>query len=509
MAVTITTDLNLLYDGDTSIGGGVVFSGFQRFGAGCNGVQVSNGTNHYFGTVPPFSLVGRQIFSWMIGPGSIGSFAQGGYRIVIGDGTNRRAYYVGGADRSPFFVQGWLCYTLNGDNLPVNFDQLAGGAPNLAALTEIGVGFTTVAKANGNSPNCFFDVARVGTGLIIRGDPVAQGSFIDISNAEELTSNAWGVFRRVGAGIYAAQGRLTFGSATQNASFGDVDSLLFFEGNLVGSTFYQINTTSGGATTNLVEFGIKTGTGESVVGSNGVTIQSSAPYILNLNNANTTTLLYGSTIRGADNGINFSINAGNEIVSSVFDQSGQVNFENSFVRNITVSGTVDPVAGMLWNDSINIQKSSFNGNSSAIEHTLGTTYSYNDLTFAGNTFDVNFTGTGNLIINSSGTTNASSFEITGGGTSVTIVNTVSLTFTNLKTNSEVRIYNEAGDTELGGVENSTDTFTYSYSYQPININYVIFNLGFIPIQVRNLPLPASDTSLPVQQTVDRVYKNPT
>lgn len=151
MAVSITHDLTTLYDANTAFGGGSVYSGFQRFGSGCNGSQVSQTTNHFTGSVSSFSLVGKRIFAWLSGPAGVNTVANGGYRIVIGDGTNTRAYYVGGRDGVGFFVNGWQCFTLDGDALPVAFAQLAGAAePNLAALTLVGVGFNVQQKAVGN-----------------------------------------------------------------------------------------------------------------------------------------------------------------------------------------------------------------------------------------------------------------------------------------------------------------------------------------------------------------------
>ena len=242
MAVTVTTDLVTLYDGNTAFGDASTSqqTGFQRFGTNCLAVQVSNTTSHFSGTVPSFSLVGRAIYSWLSAPVSVGTLAQGGYRIVIGDGTNTRAYYVGGRDVKPFTSQGWSCQILQGDALPTDFDQLAGSAePNLSAITVVGFGFTTTSKAVGNSPNCFADIARYGTGLVVgggtSGDP---GTFNDIRLLDDLITNAWGIIEDLGGGIYGVQGKLTFGSSSASSYFEDKNATVVFGDRFVSSDYF-------------------------------------------------------------------------------------------------------------------------------------------------------------------------------------------------------------------------------------------------------------------------------
>lgn len=508
MAVTITTDLVTLYTGDVSFGGSSTFSGFQRFGTACNGAQLSNTTSHFFDSVTPFDLTGKSIYSWMNGPGSIGTFEQGGYRIVIGDSNdNVRAYYVGGSDTPGFFVRGWFCFMLNGDNLPTLFQQISGGEPDISDITQVGVGFTTIAKATGNSPNCFYDVARVGTGITVAGDPNDPGSFSDIAAQDELTTNAWGIFRRIDTGVYGCQGRLTFGSESQSTEFVEENTTLFFENNTVSDNFYKLQTIGSSGETNIVKFGTKIGEGESAIGTNGVTVQSGIPFDIEFGDPDVEHQIYGSTIRGASNGIIFGNNPSNEIITTAFDRCGQVDTSSAFVRRSTFSETSSPDAALLWNDSIDIANSNFNGNLAAIEYPQSGTYSHDDLIFAGNTHDINFSGSGDLIINATGTSNTSTFIITGPGLSVTVDNPVTLSFTGLKPNTEVRIYDPETREELAGIENTSGTFSYQYNFSPEReIIYVIFNVEYQPIKLR-LILPSVDTSLPIQQVFDRVFSS--
>lgn len=85
----------------------------------------------------------------------------------------------------------------------------------------------------------------------------------------------------------------------------------------------------------------------------------------------------------------------------------------------------------------------------------------------------------------------------------------SFTLTGLKPNSEVRVYESGTQTELAGVENSGTSFTYTYTPSGgFDIDYVIFSTGYQPIRVTGVTLTSSNTSIPVQQIVDRVYNNP-
>ena len=77
-----------------------------------------------------------------------------------------------------------------------------------------------------------------------------------------------------------------------------------------------------------------------------------------------------------------------------------------------------------------------------------------------------------------------------------------LTFTGLKTNTEVRIYD--GTTEVGGVENSGTSETFDIEQNSVDV--VIHSLGYLN---QNLTVATTtNTTLPVSQVVDRQYNNP-
>jgi hypothetical protein len=510
MAVTVTSDFVTLFNGNTAFGGGTVYSGFQRFGTGCNGAQVSNTTTHYTGTVTSFNGTGRRITVWMTAPASVDTIALGGYRIVIGGGGNTRAYYVGGRDVAPFVQAGWNCFVLDIDALAsYSFAQIAGaGVPTVTAITTVGVGFKVTSKAVGNSPNVFWDIMQHGTGLTVAGGTAGSpGLFSEIAAWDESTTAATGTIRQIGAGVFGLQARLTFGATAAASHFEDTNATVFFEGGVANSAgFYRITVQGSGSHDNVFRLGERLGSGDTSVGISGCTIQSSRPWQLVADSANSTIEILGCTIRGATQGVSLR----GEVRSTTFDDCDKVNTNDANVRFCSFSNTSSSTAALLWSASIDIEECSFIANSRAIEHPASGTYAYENLTFSGNTNDINFSGTGDLIIQALGTSNPTSFVITGSGT-VSIENSVSIIFANLKPNTEVRIYESGTTTELDGIEDVVGTsFTYTYNYTPeTNIDYVIFNIDYTPIRVLGYELPATSTTLPIAQVFDRVYSNPT
>jgi hypothetical protein len=87
------------------------------------------------------------------------------------------------------------------------------------------------------------------------------------------------------------------------------------------------------------------------------------------------------------------------------------------------------------------------------------------------------------------------------------INTVSLT--GLIAGSEVRVYNGTDPstaTLVTGIETSGTSFSFTHSLSGVSGYIVIFALGYQPVTLP-ITFTASDISIPVQQTIDRVYEN--
>lgn len=94
--------------------------------------------------------------------------------------------------------------------------------------------------------------------------------------------------------------------------------------------------------------------------------------------------------------------------------------------------------------------------------------------------------------------------LTGGGT-INIVNPSTLTLTGLQLNSEIRVYQAGTTTELAGVENSGTTFNATVSVSSVDI--VIHSLGYEYQKIEGADT-TTNLTLPIQQRVDRNYRNP-
>lgn len=189
------------------------------------------------------------------------------------------------------------------------------------------------------------------------------------------------------------------------------------------------------------------------------------------------------------------------------------------ISNCTVTNTL-----ILSNVPSSIQNCSFVAGSpstrSAIEITTPGTYNFVGNQFTG--FTANGTN-GAAIYNNSGgsvTLNISGGGSTptirnGAGSSTTIVNAVNVTLTGMKDNTEVRIYRSGTNpaVEVAGIETvtagSTNNRSFTFSDEAGNsVNIVIISLQYQNIRIENYIIPGADTSLPIQQILDRNYANP-
>lgn len=85
----------------------------------------------------------------------------------------------------------------------------------------------------------------------------------------------------------------------------------------------------------------------------------------------------------------------------------------------------------------------------------------------------------------------------------------SIVLTGLVPGTEIRMYSGATDPkidEIAGIESSTDTFSYQYTYvSDIDIDIVIHAIGYVYIRLYDFTLTNANSSLPIQQQVDRWY----
>jgi hypothetical protein len=185
----------------------------------------------------------------------------------------------------------------------------------------------------------------------------------------------------------------------------------------------------------------------------------------------------------------------------------------SFVSHPTAAGA----AMISTADPSLITDCSFNntgGTGHAITLTATGTFTFDGNTFTGYGADGT---TSAAIYNNSG--GAVTLNITGGGStptvrngsgaSTTINSNVSVTLTGLKNPSEVRVFNAGTQTERSGTgaENVTSgSHTFSVP-SGTSIDIVILSLAYQNLRLLSFST-TSDTSVPIQQQLDRQYVNP-
>jgi len=327
---------------------------------GCLGMQVSNtNENAYFtmGASQNWSA-GMLVYVWVFSRGELDTLAAGGIAIQLGDGTNRIAFHVAGSDIAGFRPSegpsGWQCLVIDTGNLPTNTTVLAGSLANLnlAAITQVGVYFKTLAKSVGGTENMFFDIIRYGNGgLIITGgtggDP---GTFEEIAtgNRGVADGQAYGIVRKLADKTYGVQGPLTFGDNGGSSAhvFRDTNAIVIFEDRGLTRDKYYINVVGNATGAGEFSLGTKTGSGITANGVDGCTIRcpANSPASFDASDADLDEFnMYGCTLDGFANNITLSSDATNgvnhEFHGNTVKNCGQVDLGRVPTRNCLFTGT--------------------------------------------------------------------------------------------------------------------------------------------------------------------------
>jgi hypothetical protein len=159
----------------------------------------------------------------------------------------------------------------------------------------------------------------------------------------------------------------------------------------------------------------------------------------------------------------------------------------------------------------------FNSNDRAVRLNVQGDRTFTTLFFNGNTFDILNDSGDELLVTVAAGGNASSIDNATTDSETEIENPVTLTLTDIKDNSEVRIYDTGTQNERDGVEtvsNPPGTFTFQYNFVASDfVDIVVMNVDgadgkFQWFKQVNFELASTDASLPISQLVDRNYENP-
>ncbi len=455
------------------------------------GMHADYGSSVSFGT-------GDHIYTWLNSttPGATDLRANGGLRVTFGDSANaRKEYYVNGRDY--YRYGGWICYPIDPGATPDNPVGSAGTTPRYFggicsnSVTVKGINFGV-------------DVIRFGTGIDITGggSPDPDITFADVATQNDLQANAWGIFQGTDTGGIL-QGRLRIGSddTSTSTTFSDVDAVITKAN----------NNPSGVNTKTATDF-----SGIIIAGSNTVANFAGCLFLsLDLTdkcffdsgsatNAPSVSLISSTFIDWGTT----TVQTGTTIEGCSWKNSGSLTLNGGTVSDSTFQDS-DPVIGSLTD----IQDCTFIANGAttyAIE-----TSATGSVSLTGNTFTgYGSSGSATAAIHFTATSGSITVAVSGGaiptytseGVTVTMTLSTTLVLTGLKTNSEVRVYNQGTTTEVAGTEDVTSgTFTTGISVSSVDI--VIHALGYLNQRLINVDTSTNRT-IPIQQTIDRQYENP-
>jgi hypothetical protein len=505
-AVTVTTLTGLAYEGSptrTSLS-----------------TQMSNADEHMYTT----SIGGTRDLSdatcyMLVKDNLVESQANGGVKYVLSDGTDVIGYEIGGYDNAGLSLQ----YLFNSYKFDVSNSAaftafaFAGSEANLAKNAITGVGFGTfhLSKAQGAIDNCFLDrfsfIANGSAALTVNGGTV--GTPIDMAQlASDDFTNGWGLVSNITGEAYKIFCPTEWGdTGTASTYFEQVGGQIFLDGTGIGAGNFDMDLIANSTGTNSFVLN-----NVSVINLGAVANWTMNPANHNIMKIDACQFVDGGTFALP------TLDATNKwVLDSIFTNCGQVNPSTCTFERITFNGTTDANGALLLAASAaNMKDISFvsDGTGHAIYITATGTYDLDGFTFSGygaaDTTDA-------VVYNNSGgavTLNMSNSDTptvrNGTGASTTVNNNVTVTFTGMKDNTEIRVYKTSDGSEVAGIENATagtaDNRTFAWSAAAgLSVYYVIHSVTYETIRVEGFTVPSTASSIPIQQRFDRNNFNPT
>lgn len=576
MAITFGTgggvkEMQQWHTGDTTTGWGGPNDGLEGFGAAIEGTDCvifagrknENVTITYTSTVANVPADSQLIYNFYTILGAVLTSLS----VDVNDGATGTANFnilpefTGDASITlKSFIAIALDMTAGTLNLPTNDLSDVGYNVNISNVTI---------KATDNN---FWDVAYVGNGVTLIGTTVSDALFQE-AQANDISADIHNGVLLAYEEVIFCQSNIDINTTTGNSTN---ESLTFVE-TLNGINVYALGGTgtavfagtniqaTGTATlsvdmSNMTAFTMTGGSFKSMsTVTFGVNTLQRATFseITTLNsgtgtfNANTLDTITTANIQTLSNSLrlqsctNVTVSSGSDLLDCFIDDSGRIDISGGN-RDILRCQFTDPsatTAAVLASPTTiaNITDSVFTrttGTSNAVDiGDVGTTtsidWSGNTLTgygtqLAGNGISstangaiaVNFTSNVVLTIQVVGGATVPTVEISGTGT-VNIVSAITMTVTNLKDNTEVRILQTstldnippyATPTELAGIEIATagtvDERTFAFAISSgTGITVRTFNQEWIADDITTTPTVSGN--IQVAQRIDRVYDNPT
>ena len=370
------------------------------------------------------------------------------------------------------------------------------------------------------SSNLGVDAIRRGTGayltageLISAGDGTDNpGTFDGFAAVDNVSTARWGILTSFGGGIFELQGRFVVGQNNAGtatlARFKDSNKTI-----LLVDTFHS--------QTDFTQFifdHASTRVEWTNINITALGTINPGKFIVNANNS--TLIISGGTYTGI--GIT-TLRSNSSFTGTTWRSTDQITLNGATMTGCTVDSNTaasavvaaTPAGAELVTGTTFISDGTGNGleiGGTATDITLS------DLIFTGYSGTstnaavfVNI-GSGVVNLNISGGTDITGNVRTAGAT-VNVISAVSVTFNKMKDNSEVRVYLTGTATEVAGIEDATagttDNRSFTWSAAPTTVvDYVIHNFQdgvaiYKSIRVNGYTVPASNTTIDIQQQLDR------
>ncbi len=313
----------------------------------------------------------------------------------------------------------------------------------------------------------------------------------------------WGLFQAI-AGGYLYKGLLLFGSATYTVDFRD--SILVQDTARVTSDFNTIEIRNVGSRVDwtsvsllalgTVARGNFTVTDDADVNLTGCTFTDVGLFSLK---PNTTAL--NCTFRRTD-----------KITTGGATLSGCTIDNNRAVTAVLAGSPADAalVSGCIFTSDGTGHGLEITGSPANMTLTNDTWIGYTADSGGNEAVYVN-TSAGTMNLNISGGTVPS--VRAAAGVTVNVISSVTVTFTGMMDNTEVRVYKHSDGSVVDGIEDATAGSENNRSFAwgaaiGLVVDYVIHSVAYETIRVDSFTVPGSNTSLPIQQRRDRNYENP-
>lgn len=467
----------------------------------------------------------------------IGFSSAAGVQIAVGTSTTAfSTYRIDGRDVSPY--GGWRNYIVDLRNTNTGPNNTGGTGANVGngnsyfgatwwqnaafktavplAIDGIRYGRQTLSATAGTSTSVNHVTPLTSTAANF--PQMAYYNDYNVGGTPTLSATAIGLavdggYHRFGSlqavsGGFLARGILSLGTASTSVYFNDANRNINFEDMfLTYNDFNRIEVRNASSTIILNSCSFSFIPRDSAVITSGYAPATPRGNFEMIDNA-----VFDATSCSFTDMGTFIFKSNAAISSTTFRRCNQVTpAGGTFDEGTLFTNSNDTTGAIILtspSDCANMSYCNFTNNNKAIKITTAGDYYFVGHQFSGNTWHVDFTGTGTCNIYPSGgcTVSQDKCTATGGGTITVHTPQVNLTFTGVKTDSEIRIIRVSDNVELGGIESTSgSSWVWSHAYGGTEVNIYIHHVEYQWFALKNITLATSDGSIPISQIADRQY----